>query len=111
MSGPVDWDAAVLGPVMSVFAEPITYTPAAGAPFSAAGVVDEAYHAIAGLGEDGVALTTEIPVVGVQLSTFLQAPVQGDQLTVARTGITYAVKEVRSDGHGWAKLMLTYVSG
>jgi hypothetical protein len=43
----------------------------------------------------------------VQLSQFLfYIPQQGDTLTIARTGETFIVKEVRDDGHGAAQLLL-----
>ncbi|MDA8230152.1 MAG: hypothetical protein M0006_02315 [Magnetospirillum sp.] len=107
----IDWDTAVIGPCMDVFGEPVTYAPAAGGMFVVTGVFDEAYREIDSITADGVPLTGEMPVLGVQLSQFAQPPVQVDQLTVQRTGITYVVKEVRLDGHGGAKLMLGYLSG
>ena len=106
----IDWDKAVLGPVMGVFGEPVTFSPAAGSPFAISGVFDEAYREVEVIDGD-IPVTTEIPVVGVRIAAFTIPPQQGDQLTIAGTGATYAVREVRLDGHGGAKLMLNYISG
>lgn len=104
----IDWDAAVLGPLESVFGEPVNYMPAAGGSFSISGVFDAAYR---GLDlADGMAMSTETPVLGVRLSQFPMAPEQGDSLTLARSGVTYVVREVRPDSHGAARLMLNQAS-
>ncbi len=104
----IDWDGNVLAPVLGVFGESITYSPAAGAPFAISGVFDEAYSEIDLAG--GMPVTTDTPVVGVRLAQFAAPPSQGDSLTIARLGWTFVVKEVRPDGHGYAKLMLNYQS-
>jgi hypothetical protein len=77
---------------------------AGGGPFQIAGVFDEAYREVDPAA--GMALTTETPVLGVRLSQFPLPPLQGDALTIVRTGETYLVKEVRPDSHGYAKLLL-----
>ena len=105
----VDWDQAVLGPVMAVFGEPVTYCPAAGGSFPITGVFDEAYRDLL-LVDDSAGITTETPVLGVRLAEFPAPPLQNDTLTIGSVGCTYAVREVRLDGHGYAKLMLTFVS-
>lgn len=109
---PIDWDKVVIGPVVAKFGEPVTYTPAgASAPVPAIGggpimgVYDEAYtdqNTIDGL----VEANTTMPVLGVRLAQFALAPSQNDQLVIQRTGEQYIVKDVRADGHGWAKLLL-----
>jgi predicted permease len=104
----IDWDANVLAPLEAVFGEPVLYLPAAGASFQVSGVFDEAYRELDLAG--GIASTTDMPVLGVRLSQFPVAPKQGDSLTVLRTSATYAVKEVRPDSHGAARLMLNYLS-
>lgn len=104
----IDWDAHVLAPLEGVFGEAVTYTPAVGLPFQISGVFDEAYREVELAG--GLGMTSEMPVLGVRLSQFSVAPKQGDQLTIQRTAATYAVKEVRQDGHGAAKLMLNYLA-
>lgn len=103
----IDWDTAVLAGVISVFGEPVTYTPAIGAPLSITGVFDEAYQDLTLAG--GTAMTTSTPVLGVRVSDFPALPAQGDTLVIASTGEAFTVKEVRADGHGWAKLMLNYI--
>lgn len=100
----LDWDALVLGPCLAQFAEAVTYTYANGFPIQIAGVFDEQYTAVDML--DGQGVTSAMPVLGVQLSQFVTPPQQGDALTIVRTSETFLVKEVRPDGHGWAKLML-----
>lgn len=103
----IDWDSVVLGPVIGTFGEPVTYTPANGAPLSVTGVFDEAYQDLTLAG--GSAMTTSTPVLGVRVSDFPALPAQGDTLVVTSTGEAFTVKEVRADGHGWAKLMLNYI--
>ncbi len=100
----IDWDAHVLGPLQGVFGEAVTYTPYGQPSFQISGIFDEAYRDIDLAG--GMGITTEMPVLGVQLSQFPIQPMQGDSLTILRTAETFVVKEVRQDGHGSAKLML-----
>jgi hypothetical protein len=101
----VDWDAILIGPVDGIFGEPATYFPATGGSWAITGIFDEAYVEVALAG--GMGVTSARPVIGVQLSQFLfYIPQQGDTLTIARTGETFIVKEVRDDGHGAAQLLL-----
>ncbi len=100
----IDWDALVLGPCLAQFAEAVDYTPAGGAMVTVTGVYDEQYTAVDML--DGQGVTSAMPVLGVQLSQFVTPPQQGDALTIVRTSEAFLVKEVRPDGHGWAKLLL-----
>lgn len=107
----VDWDTAVIGPVTEVFGEPATYLPAAGGSYPITAVFDRAYREI-GMLDDTAGVTTQMPVLGVQLSQFPTGvqPVQGDQVTIVSANLTFNVKEVRTDGHGHAKLMLNRAS-
>lgn len=107
---PVDWDAEVLGPLMGIFGEPATYMPAAGGSFPVIGIFDKAYQKETLFDDGTVGVTTELPVFGIQLSQFPAMPVQGDRLSVASINTTYAVREVRQDSHGCAKLMLNKIS-
>jgi hypothetical protein len=112
---PIDWDALVIGPVVSGplgFGQPVTYTPAGGTACTISGVFDQEYNEqnplggmVEQLGMPGN-ITGTRPVLGVQLSAFPSgvAPAQGDALTTG--GASYLVMEVRQDGHGWAKLLL-----
>lgn len=102
--------AGLTRPCLDVFGEPVVYAPAAGGSIAVNGIFDEAYREVTAAG-DGSAVTSESPVLGVQLGDFPAVPLQDDQLTVTRTGETFAVKEVRPDSHGWALLMLNYLSG
>jgi hypothetical protein len=101
----IDWDGVVLGPVVTVFGEPALYSPADGAAYSITGVFDEAYQQIR-LEDGQIPITTDLPVFGVRLAQFATPPRQGDQLSIVSNGTAYAIREVRPDGHGWAKLML-----
>ncbi len=103
----IDW-ATLTAPCKAVFGEPVTYQPADGAAFVINGIFDDAYREVTVAG-DGTAVTTDSPILGVQLGDFAAPPLQGDQLTVTRTGETFVVKEVRPDSHGWAVLMLNFV--
>jgi hypothetical protein len=100
---------ALLGACNDAFGEPVTYIPATGSPFAITGIFDQAYREVS-LIEDAVPITTEQPVLGVRLSEFAAAPLQGDKLSIASVNATYIVREVRLDGHGHAKLMLNFVS-
>lgn len=100
----INWDTVVLGPLHMVFAEPVTFVPAVGAPLAIAGVFDEAYREVDLAG--GMAVTTEHPLLGVRVSAFPTLPLQGDQVIVPSRNKTYVIREVQIDGHGSAKLLL-----
>lgn len=115
----VDWDALVLVPLIDqIFGDEIVYAPKSGAStFPVQGVYDEAYVEIDPA--SGMALTTEMPVVGVREQAFLNPesplspqplPIQGDHLTVVKTGELHVVKEVRRDSHGHLLLKLNCLS-
>ena len=104
----IDWDELVLGPVVGVFAEAVTYIPAGGAPYASQGVFTEGFQVVTIL-EDGSPITGEQPRLGVRLADLRATPVQGDAVTVR--GTTYSVNEPRFDSHGRADLMLNYLSG
>lgn len=106
----IDWDSVVIGPLMGVFAEPVTYLPLAGGSLSVTGVFDDAYQKEV-MFEDATTGVTEVSAsIGVQLSQFASPPVQNDRLTLVRTGTTYIVKQVRVDSRGAARLLLTRAS-
>ena len=107
----VDWDSNVLSPLMSVFGEPVTYTPASGSSFPLGGVFDEAYQGIVLLGDDP-AMTTVSPILGVRLDEFPSGvlPRKGDTVAIPSVNTIYTIKDVRPDGHGHAKLMLNIKS-
>ncbi len=101
------------GAAQAAFGEPVLYAPATGdAPFDITGIFDEAFLELVVV--DGVQVQTEQPTLGIQYSQFTTqlkaSPVQGDQLTVKRTGETFVVREPRPDRHGGGRLMLNYLS-
>jgi hypothetical protein len=103
----IDWDKTVIGPLMKVFGEAVTYAPAIGLPFPIIGVFDEAYRGIALA--SGTEVPSVMPVLGVRMAEFTAMPKRGDQLTVVRTGEVFVVKEVDPDGHGEIKLLLNFL--
>lgn len=109
MTGPVDWDALVLGPLEQVFAEPATYTPFApreSAAITVLGVFDDETLDLDPLNAQANSLTTR-PVFGVRLAQWSSGgPAVNDRLVRVGTGVAYIVREVRPDSHGWAKLCL-----
>jgi hypothetical protein len=106
---PIDWATKVVGKVMKVFGEPVTFRPAAGGSFTINGVFDGAYREV--VVEDGNFPTSgTFPVLGVSLADFTTPPLQNDQLMIVRTGISYIVREVRDDSHGHARLNLNELS-
>ena len=108
----VDWDTWVLGPLNSVFGEPIVYTPQSGAPFPITGVFDTAYLPVS-LDSDPTVITAR-PVCGIRLSDFPAGfdptQAQGDQITRTGTNVAYVVKAAKNDGHGHARLELNRLS-
>ncbi|WP_434663469.1 hypothetical protein P5W99_24425 [Paraburkholderia sp. A3BS-1L] len=103
---PIDWNAAVIGPLQGVFGEPVSYTSILGASFQITGVYDKAFFAVNV--ETGSLVSTSQPTLGVQLSQFPSnyLPQQGDQALIIGTGEQWEVREVHSDGKGGARLML-----
>lgn len=107
---PISWDKMVLGPLMGVFGEAVTYMPAAGGSYAISGVFDDAYLKEVMFEDASQGVTEVSAVLGVQLSQFTATPAQNDQLSVASVNTTYVVREVRPDSRGGAKLMLSRVS-
>jgi hypothetical protein len=115
----IDWNR-VIGPCLAVFGEAVIYY-ASNATFPISGVFDEAYIELTPLGAGEMEerfdislgspgpINTEMPALGVQLSQFPTGspPTQADTLLIR--GAIYVVKDVRTDGHGGAKLMLNLV--
>jgi hypothetical protein len=98
----IDWDAVVLGPVHGVFDEPVVFMPKIGAQYAGTGIFDKAYREVDLAG--GMAVTTEVPMLGIRTS---QCPVplkQGDQVLIRTT--VYMIREPQFDGKGYAKLLL-----
>lgn len=107
----VDWDDLVIGPTLDIFGQTVTYTPVNATPLTITAVFDREFldydtdsDAARMVGTPGNISATR-PVLGVRLSDFLTAPAQNDTLTVSGLG-SFKVMEVRSDSHGWAKLLL-----
>jgi len=106
----IDWDKQVISPLQSVFGEETTYTPAGGAPFAITGVFDRAFRKKAIFDDGSISVQTTSPVLGVRLLDFAISPVQNDRVFIPSVNTTFVVREIHSDGHGWAKLVLNKVS-
>ncbi|WP_175980057.1 head-tail joining protein [Caballeronia zhejiangensis] len=105
----IDWNVVVIGPLIGIFGESVTYTPRGGAAFQITGVFDDAYLKEVMFEDATSSVTTVSAVLGVQLSQFAAMPAQNDSLAVASVGATYLVREVRTDSRGGAKLLLSKV--
>jgi hypothetical protein len=104
----IDLDALVIGPTIGVFGETVALADGSAAPPTFQGVFDSAYLELPALGGEMIAdlnISTRRPVLGVQLSSMPVEPLQGMELVIR--GKIYSVKEVREDGHGHAKLLLS----
>lgn len=120
----VDWNRLVVGPTVTIFGDQVSYLQGERA-FVITGVFDEEYLEITPLGRGGEdmetfafgapgAISSQRPVLGVQLSQLPVYPCQGDtflMITGLHAGERFEVKEVRPDGHGHATLLLNEYSG
>lgn len=106
---PINWDSQVLAPLQTVFGVPVTYMPAAGGSFVVSGVFDDAYLKEVMFDDATTGVTEVSAVVGVRLSQFSVLPKQNDKLSVPSANSTFLVREVRQDGRGAVKLMLSRV--
>src|SRR5260363_151314 len=74
----IDWDDAVIAPVMDVFGEAVTYRPKDGAPFEITGILTEAYLEVDAVG-DAVPMSGQQSRLNVRLSAFMEIePQPGD---------------------------------
>lgn len=112
----IDWDAAVLAPLMAVFGEepsalPLYQRAAGGVPFAVEGVFDDAFMAVMMNADGEPDIGSVEPVLGVRLAQFGGVdPVQGDQVTIPRVNKVFRVRDVQPDGKGWAYLPLTRIA-
>lgn len=111
----VDWDAMVLGPVMSVFGEGEpedqaswpTYTPRGGLLFPLPDAVFDRAYAEVTLEGDGSEVTSRKPCLGVRAALFPNGdPAQNDRVFIPSVPGNFIVKDVQADGHGHIKLIL-----
>jgi len=114
----IDWDADVLGPVMSIFGEGTTgvpaslpiYRPRSAGPFTLTDAVfDAQYQRLVPQG-DGSEISTSSPALGVRAAVFTAAgrplPAQGDRVLIPSTGKLYKVVDIQPDSHGHIVLVL-----
>ena len=102
----IDWDALVLAPAMTVFADPIALTPTVSIPnalaYPARGVFAEKPVRVEV--ENGGYISTLETTLGIRLADFPMPPKQGDSLV--RAGVTWFVWDVNPDGQGGASLAI-----
>jgi hypothetical protein len=110
----IDWDGLVVGPCFAAFAEDVQvlFTPAKSAPGTASydvdGVFDRAYLSTPQLDMVSAASTLK-PILGVRLAQFTVPPVVDDLVYVASADVTFIIRNVEPDSHGWALLELNKV--
>ncbi len=110
----IDWDAAVLGPVMGVFGEGVTYRPLSGAAYALTDAVfDNAYSVAFDQGDGLPPLNSTGPALGVRRAAMAADPVKGDQVDMPvgpehPVATAYLVGDVRPDGHGHFLLLLNF---
>lgn len=108
--GPVDWDKKLLAPLQRVFGEPVEYRPRNGTPFMVSGIFDRAYTAdVEPIDDNGPAVNTTRPVLGIRDSAFVSPPEQGDMLYIPRVKTLFKVSDVQPDSHGGTRLELNKV--
>ena len=103
----VDWDALVIGPVMTVFGQAVDYTPDGGITVRLTDAVfDDGFYPVDPIGQPGVMSTQ--PRLGVRIASMPAGwdaiNAEGDIFTVVATGKTYRVREGQPDSHGHARL-------
>lgn len=100
----VDWDSAVLAPLIDIFGEPAVFTPFDGDDYQVSAIFDDAYQGVVMAG--GMPVNSTGPIAGVRLAEFVVLPQQDDRLFRVKTGELFAIKDVQPDSHGGAKLLL-----
>ena len=106
MTGPIDFDALVLGPAMAAFGQPIMLTPVKSQPGVAAYAARGVYTSkpIQIQLEDGGYHSTVQPTLGIRLGEFATAPMQGDRIGMPQGN--FEIADVLPDGQGGADLVL-----
>lgn len=105
----IDWDGAVLGPLMSVFGQEgdeIVFLPAAGAEVALPGAVFNEHYVAIRFDREGNEVATVKPALGVRAALFASPPKQGDRIRFGSTGAEYVVANVEDDGLGHLNLVL-----
>lgn len=108
----IDWDAAVLGPVMAMFGEgearAPTFRPKVGAPIELPDAVFDAQYGVVAVDpQTGAETTTRMPALGVRAARFPAPPKRDDQVDIPSAGARYVVTNVQPDSHGHLVLILS----
>jgi hypothetical protein len=108
MTGPLDFDALVVGPCMQAFGEPFDFLPQRGrAVPGLIGVYTDKYVETTFTGGDEV--TDTKTALGIQASQFPAAlPAQNDRLRIR--GRLWRIAEALEDGHGHILLHIVLAS-
>ncbi|CNI59533.1 Uncharacterised protein [Yersinia pekkanenii] len=111
----INWDQHLLGPLHSVFGDPVDYRPGDKKPtYTISGIFDRAYTQDVEPLDGGSTINTTRPVLGVRDSEFRSPPEQGDRVFIGVVGgvvvnTLFAVADVQPDSHGGSKLILNRV--
>src|SRR5471030_2220993 len=95
----VNWDQHLLRPLHSVFGDPVDFLPAGAAAYTISGIFDRAYTQDVEPLEDGSAINTTSPVLGVIDSEFLLPPKRGDKVFIGLVGGEQVNTLFRSEEH------------
>lgn len=109
MAALVDWSeirSLTAESIRDTFGATVTYTPQGGVAASITAIFRAAHQLVEVQG--GEPITTVAPILKVVLADLAATPRQND--TVAVSGATYKVGDVRPDGNGIALLVLRRVS-
>ncbi|MCC8466831.1 head-tail joining protein [Photorhabdus bodei] len=110
----INWDRHLLEPLHNVFGDPVEYRPTSGARYTINGIFDRAYTQEVESLDDGSAINTTSPVLGVRDIEFQALPKKGDRVFVGIVGgapvnTLFAVADTQPDSHGGTKLILNRV--
>jgi hypothetical protein len=99
-----DYDK-VLGACMNVFGQSTLYTAPGSPAFALTGVFDRC-HVEVSFDSEGVAVSTQFPVLGVRAAAFPAGivPSQGDRVGI--NGTDFQVTDTQPDGQGHVLLIL-----
>jgi len=86
------------------FGEAVTYTPNGGAPVALTHAVYNAAHELVTADDQGLPVSTRMPVLGVHAADLVAAPAKGDAVTVG--AVDFTVVEVHPDGSSAGYLLI-----
>lgn len=85
------------------FGQIVEYRPTVGDAVSITAVFDRVWTEVEPA--SGLAVSTNDPTLGLDLSDLSAAPAQGDNVVISGTDL-YEIVDYQEDGHGWVVLKL-----